>query len=109
MTTLEQVLRSTTGLRAAALADANGLVLETSGEVEAESLCALVAMSKPVLERAADLLGLGALSDWSFTYHTGALFVCTKADGSFVTVQGAATRNPEITLSKLVQTAGEPR
>jgi predicted regulator of Ras-like GTPase activity (Roadblock/LC7/MglB family) len=106
---LDQVLRASAGLKAAALADSNGLVLQTSGEVEAESLCALVAMCKPGLERAAELLGLGSLTDWSFTHASGALFVSGLRDGLFVVVASAPTKNPEIAMTKIAQTLGDRR
>ena len=56
MKPLEQVLGLAPGLQAAARADASGNVVEVVGQLDAESLCAVVAMSR------AQILKLTSLS-----------------------------------------------
>jgi hypothetical protein len=102
---IEQVLGVAPGLTGAARADANGNVLEMAGALDGESLCAVAAMCKVPLERASELLGLGGLRDWSFTYGQGALYV--HHDEGFVAVAGSPTKNPETIMKKLAQTLGD--
>lgn len=98
---MDSVLGVVPGLVGAARADANGNVEEIAGQLDGESLCAVAAMSKLPLERAAALLGLGNLRDWSFSYAHGALYV--HHDDGFVAVQGLATKSPETVMRKLAQ------
>jgi hypothetical protein len=102
---IESVLGVAPGLTGAARADASGNVLEMAGSLDGESLCAVAAMCKVPLERASELLGLGGLRDFSFTYGQGALYVHHDDEG-FVAVTGAATKNPETVMKKLGQTIG---
>jgi hypothetical protein len=98
---IEAVLGLAPGLSGAARADGAGNVLEIAGQLDGESLCAVAAMSKAPLDKAAELLGLGTLRDWSFSYAHGALYV--HHDDGFVAVQGGATKSPETVMKKLAQ------
>jgi hypothetical protein len=102
---IESVLGVAPGLTGAARADASGNVLEMAGQLDAESLCAVAAMCKVPLERAAELLGLGGLRDWSFTYGQGAVYV--HHDDGLVAVSGTPTKNPETVMKKLAQVLGD--
>lgn len=104
MKSIDAVLGVAPGLTGAARADAAGNVLEMAGQLDAESLCAVAAMCKLPLERASELLGLGGLRDWSFTFAQGALYV--HHDDGFVAVAGSATKNPETIMKKLAQALG---
>jgi hypothetical protein len=103
---LESVLSVAPGLLGAARADTSGNVLETAGQLDGESLCAVAAMCKVPLERASELLGLGGLRDWSFAYAQGALFV--HHDEGLVAVNSGPTKNPETVMKKIAQTLGDP-
>jgi hypothetical protein len=103
---IDPVLGVAPGLTGAARADAAGNVLEMGGQLDAESLCAVAAMCKVPLDRAAELLGLGGLREFSFTYGQGALYVHLDEEG-FVAVTGGATKNPETVMKKLGQILGQ--
>jgi hypothetical protein len=102
---IEVVLGVAPGLRGAGRADSGGNVLEMAGQLDGESLCAVAAMCKVPLDHAAELLGLGGLRDFSFTYAQGALYVHHEDEG-FVAVTGGATKNPETVMKKLGQILG---
>lgn len=102
---IDAVLGVAPGLTGAAKADATGNVLDMAGQLDGESLCAVAAMCKVPLERASELLGLGGLLDFSFTYAQGALYVHHDDEG-FVAVTGSATKNPETIMKKLGQILG---
>ncbi len=104
---IDSVLGVAPGLTGAARADEGGNVLEMTGQLDGESLCAVAAMCKMPLDRAAELLGLGGLRDFSFTYAQGALYVHHDEEG-FVAVTGVATKNPETVMKKLAQVLGGP-
>jgi hypothetical protein len=105
---IEALLAATPGLTAAARADEAGNVLEMVGQMDAESLCSVAMMSRAPLEQASNLLGLGALRDWSFTFGENALFVHHDPE-SLVAVMGQGIKNPEAALKKLVTLLGETR
>src|SRR5262249_22287893 len=98
---IEAVLGLAPGLSGAARADADGNVLDIAGQLDGESLCAVAAMTRTPLEKASEILGLGALRDWSFSYAHGALYV--HHDDGLVAVQGGATKSPETVMKKLAQ------
>jgi hypothetical protein len=105
MKSLDQILAITPGLNGAARADASGNVVDAAGQLDAESLCAVAAMGKVPLEHAAELLGLGGLRDFSFSYAQGAFYV--HHDGGFVCVVGAPSKSPETIMKKIAQAAGD--
>jgi hypothetical protein len=102
---IESVLGAAPGLVGAARADAAGNVHEMTGPIDGESLGAVAAMTKAPLEKAAEILGLGALRDFSFSYMQGALYVHHGEE--MLVVQGGPTKSPETTMKKLSQLAGE--
>lgn len=104
MKSIEAVLGVAPGLTGAARADEAGNVLEIAGQLDGESLCAVAAMCKVPLERASELLGLGGLRDFSFTFGQGALYV--HHDEGFVAVSGTPTKNPETVMKKLALALG---
>ena len=105
MSSLEQVLGVSPGLQAAARADGGGNVVEVAGQMDAESLCAVVALCRGSLDRAAELLELGPLRDWCFTYADSSLFVHHAE--AFVVVTGGSSKNPETTMKKIAQALAE--
>src|SRR5262245_64512309 len=105
MKAIEPVLGIAPGLIGAARADVAGNVYDVAGPVDGESLCAVAAMARVPLERTSEILGLGALRDWSFAFAEGALYVHQGDD--MVAVQGAATKSPETIMKRLAQALGE--
>jgi hypothetical protein len=102
---IEAILGVAPGLTGAARADESGNVLDVTGQLDGESLCAVAAMCKVPLELASDIIGLGALRDFSFTFAQGALYV--HHDDGFVAVSGGPTKNPETIMKKLAQALGD--
>jgi hypothetical protein len=77
--------------------------MELAGTLDGESLCAVATMCKSPLERASQLLGLGALRDWSYSYGQGALYVHHGVQGMTV-VLGTPTKGPETVMKKIAAT-----
>ena len=97
---VKKVLSAASGLKCAARADSNGVVLEVAGQIDAEQLCAVVAMSHPPLEQAAETLGLGKLQRWAAVTPTVTVYVDIDQNG-FVAVTGEPNKNPDATLQKI--------
>jgi len=108
MKSLDPLLSLAPGLYAAAKADKSGNVQEIVGNMDGESVCAVVAMCSPPLERVSGLLGLGAPTSWGFVNKKLSLYVQRHNEG-FVTLLGPVTKNPESTLKKLAKTLGDKR
>ena len=107
MKAIEAVLGVAPGLVGAARSDVAGNVYEVAGPVDGESLCAVAAMARVPLERTSEILGLGSLHDWSFSFAQGALYVHLGDD--MVAVQGGTTKSPETIMKRLAQALGEGR
>jgi len=102
---IEAVLGLAPGLVGAARADGAGNVFEVAGPIDGESLCAVAAMARAPLEKASELLGLGGIRDWSFSFAHGALYV--HHGDEMVAVQGGPTKSPETTMKRLAQALGD--
>jgi hypothetical protein len=102
---IDGILTVAPGLHGAARSDESGNVVEAAGQLDAESLCAVAAMCKVPLEAASQLLGLGGLRDFSFSYSQGAFYV--HHDGGFVCVVGGPSKTPETIMKKIGQAAGD--
>gem|GEM_PF-5371813 len=81
---------------------------EIVGNIDGESICAVVAMCSAPLERVAGLLGLGSSTSWGFVNKKLSIYVQRHNDG-FVTLLGPVTKSPEGTLKKLAKTLGEKK
>ena len=102
---LEPLLGLDPTLHAAAVADDSGNVKDVAGHLD-DRVCAVVAKCKAPLERAADLLGLGALEHWTFVNKQLSLYVQRTTDG-FVMLTGEVNKNPENTMTKLTRAVGK--
>lgn len=101
MNEVDKVLASAPGLKSGARANEQGVVLEMVGEVDAEQLCAVVAMSNATLGNAGNVLGLGSLVRWAVVTPTTTVYVHDKGEGGFIAVIGGANKNPDATLTKI--------
>jgi predicted regulator of Ras-like GTPase activity (Roadblock/LC7/MglB family) len=97
---LKTILSQGVGLTGAALSDRNGNVVEFAGRLDAESACAVVAMSSPSLETVESYLGMGSVKRWTVAGEKTALYVHRARDG-FVVVVGASNPNIEGTSQKI--------
>jgi hypothetical protein len=100
MTRLDDFIRATPGLRAGAASDAAGQVIATTGESDFETLCATVALCRPQLESAVDMLALGALQVATFQHGDETVLARLDDDGADIFLGGAA-RNPDTMAQKL--------
>jgi hypothetical protein len=100
MTALEPIIAAIAGLRAGASSDAAGQVLATSGESDFETLCATIALCRPQLEGAADMLALGTIQVASFVNADQSVFARLGDDGADVFL-GGPTRSPDATAQRL--------
>lgn len=94
------ILFSVSGSKGAVWADSSGNVLETAGDIDAETVSAVAAISLPMFDEIGDLLGLGNLEGWSVVTKSQALYVHQQG-GGLVIVSAATTKNPETILKKL--------
>lgn len=97
---LQDLVQSTPELEGAAICDTNGWVSSVAGQIDAETVCAAVTMAIPALERAAELLGMGAPAMWSVGGRDGMLHAC-RAQGQMVTGTGRSVPNPDSVLKQL--------
>jgi hypothetical protein len=102
---IEPVLGVAPGLTGAARADNSGNVVEIVGTLDGESLCAVAAMCRVPLEKSAEILGLGNVRDWCFSYAQGTLYV--HHDEGMVSVLGGPVKNPETVMKKIAQALGD--
>jgi predicted regulator of Ras-like GTPase activity (Roadblock/LC7/MglB family) len=105
MPAIDKVLRASSELKVVAKADSSGNVAEVSGEGDGESMCAVAALCVKPMERALEILGLGAPESWSIVTEKVALYVRQRDDG-FLVAQGKSSKSPAQTLNKVV-IAGE--
>jgi hypothetical protein len=98
---LEPLLGLDPDLHAAAAADDRGNVKDAVGHLD-DHVCEVVAKCKAPLERAGVLLGLGALSHWTFVNKKLSLYV-QRTDDGFVMLTGSVNKNPEHTMTKLTR------
>jgi hypothetical protein len=105
MSQLQPLLALSTDLRAVARADRQGNVVDRAGAEDAESLCAIVSMGATAIERAGELLGLGARLSYSLSGKKLALYVHERSDG-FVVAIGEPHKNVDSTMVKLSEKIG---
>jgi hypothetical protein len=99
MSDLDKVLKVSPGLRGIARSNTGGNIEEFTGQLDAESVCAVAAMCAQHLKRIEALMGCGELTSWALTTeHTG-LYVHHGRDG-LIAIVGEANKNPDVLLRK---------
>ncbi|WP_428267520.1 hypothetical protein [Haliangium sp.] len=99
---MEPLLNTIPGGKGAARADATGNVLEYTGPIDAETVCAVAAMSMNTLEDIGALLGLGSARGWGIVSDKRAMYVHRRSD-ELIVVEAQATKTPESILKKIAQ------
>jgi len=99
MTELDQVLKVSPGLRGIARSNVSGGIEEFTGQLDAESVCAVAAMCAPHLKRLEGLLGCGELTSWALTTENIGFYVHHGRDG-LIAIVGEANKNPDALLRK---------
>lgn len=102
MSTTESLLSQVAGARGAARADEAGNVTEYSGAFDAETICAVAAMSVHTFDEIGALLGLGGTKGWSLVTEQRAMYVRRRPD-ELVVIEANPTKTPETVLKKLSQ------
>jgi hypothetical protein len=102
---LSQILALDTTIKAVARADRQGSVLEASGEMDAETTCAVVTLAIRQIGDATAELGLGPPSAWHVSVGASTWYVVQSKDEVLVT-RGNVTKNPISTLKKVVKACG---
>lgn len=108
MHSLDHVLSQLPGAKGAARGDDGGNVVELTGQLDAESVCAVATMCKGPLEKASELLGLGGLCAWSASNAQLSLYVHKEWSG-FIAAVGGSTKSPDGTLKKLEEALEQDR
>jgi len=104
----DSILNATTGLRGVAVCDAHGWVESTAGKIDSETVCAVVTMTSPEIQRAAQLLGMGPLRQWAVASKRAVLYATLTRAGAVAAI-GDATSNLDTVLRITHQAQGETR
>ncbi len=104
--TLEKTLRSISLLRGIARSDSDANILESAGDMEADTAAAIAVMSQEPLETIGAVLGMGAVQGWGIVSDSASLFVQTTSEG-YVVASGGSDDAPEVTLKKMVSAFGD--
>jgi predicted regulator of Ras-like GTPase activity (Roadblock/LC7/MglB family) len=99
MSELDKVLKVSPGLRGIARSNTSGSIEEFTGQLDAESVCAVTAMCAQHLKRIEDLLGCGELTSWALTTENTGFYVHLGRDG-LIAIVGEANKNPDALLRK---------
>jgi predicted regulator of Ras-like GTPase activity (Roadblock/LC7/MglB family) len=99
MSELDKVLKVSPGLRGIARSNTNGNIEEFTGDLDAESVCAVATMCAQHLKRIQELLGCGELTSWALITQNTGLYVHHGGDG-LIAIVGEANRNPDALLRK---------
>jgi hypothetical protein len=99
MSELDKVLKVSPGLRGIARSNTSGSIEEFTGQLDAESVCAVAAMCAQHLKRVEELLGCGELTSWALTTENTGFYVHHSRDG-LIAIVGEASKNPDALLRK---------
>ncbi len=91
-------------LTGAAITDASGAVIDLAGEIDGDTLCAVVAQAVGHIEAATAMLALGTLEDWTASGKKEGLYV-NHEDEQMVVALGKATPNPDAVIKKMAAAA----
>jgi len=104
-TELGRLLSSNPGISAIARASLEGGVLEVVGEIDAETACAVAAMSARKVAEATSEAGFGRPRAWHVGLGARAFYVVHRK-GELLVMSGGANRNPSSTLRALARSCG---
>lgn len=102
---LSQILALDPTVKATARADPQGSVLESAGEMDAETTCAVVTMALRQVADATAELGLGRPSAWHVSAGHCTWYVVQAREELLVTL-GSLSKNPIATLRKVAKSCG---
>lgn len=102
---LSQILAVDSTMKAVARADRQGSVLEATGDMDAETACAVVTMALRQVADATAELGLGRPAAWHLAAGASTFYVVQCRD-ELVLGFGGANKNPIATLRKVAKSCG---
>jgi len=102
---LSQILTLDNTIKAAARADRQGSVLEFTGDIDAETSCAVATMALRQIGDATAELGLGKPSAWHVSVGPSTWYVVQARDELILTL-GNINKNPISTLKKIAKSCG---
>jgi len=102
---LSQIIALDPTIKAVARADRQGSVLEASGEMDAETACAVATMAVRQIADATAELGLGRPSSWHISVGAQTWYV-VQAREELVVTMGSVNKNPISTLKRVAKTCG---
>jgi predicted regulator of Ras-like GTPase activity (Roadblock/LC7/MglB family) len=101
---LQKALRSAGGLGMLAESDETGVVSNSAGSGDAETVCAVAGMCHHHFNTISELFGAGKVTAWALVTEKRALYLQTVDEG-FLVGMGDSTRNAAATLKSLAKTA----
>jgi hypothetical protein len=97
---METILRTLKQVHGVARSSDAGEALESAGNVDVDTLCAVAAVSAAALSEVGDLLSAGRLQRWYFVTEQSTYYVSERVSERVVAV-GDAIKNPETTSKSL--------
>jgi hypothetical protein len=103
---IEAVLADLKQVRGVALSSEAGEALESAGELDADTLCAVASLSATQLGNIGDLLAAGALERWYLVTEQDAYYVSERSfEPRRLVAVGEAVKSPEATSKALHKAA----
>ncbi len=97
---LEELSAACPSLLGFTRADRHGSVVAMTGELDAETTCAVATLARQNTAAMAAELGLGEVRSWQISMGESTWYVVEEADG-MVIARGEVTKNPSAILNKL--------
>jgi hypothetical protein len=101
---MDVALRELKQVRGIALSSEAGEALESAGELDADTLCAVASVSATQLRNIGDLLSAGGLERWYLVTEQQAYYASERPNCRLVAI-GEALRSPEATSKGLHKAA----
>lgn len=103
---LDKLVTQQSALQGAARAKKDGSVLDLTGQIDAETTCAVVTVASRQLEELAADLGLGDIASWHLSMGKSTWYVATSGE-EMVVALGGPNKNPTSTLGKVEESFGK--
>lgn len=102
MDEIERFLRRSKDLIGISICDHQGWVEKVTGDIDAETVCAVATMATPQMQRIAALMGMGHLRQWAVSGKGGAVYT-VLTPGKTIAAVGNPTHNLDAVLRLLHQ------
>ena len=103
---LDSILADSKQIRGVALSSEAGEALESTGDLDADTLCAVTSLSATQLRNIGDLLAAGSLERWYLVTEQDAYYVSERSfEPRRLVAVGEALKSPEATSKALHKAA----